>query len=166
MISKLEKIGLYKNAGIFLSIQTIWTNYQVVCILPTVCIIKAFLLVQVIQIRNSTHEYQINSARFIVKKELLNRPYLLSKQQQTCIYFLLLYFFFKQKLYLYLDQFLHAHKKAFNINSFRLLLYIHVYLNLHNTTFFFNLTSFTVKHFDLSKPQHVPLFQISLRTVE
>ena len=124
---------------------------------------QGMLLVQVIQIRNSTHEHQINSARFIVKKELLNRPYLLSKQQQICIYFLLLYFFLQQKMYLYLDQPLHAHKKpSILIHSDFYYICMYIFVIIH---FFFQF-NLTLKHFDLSKPQHVPLFQISLRTVE
>ena len=167
MISKLEKIGLYKNAGIFLSIQTIWTNYtrQYVYFQPFAssrlfCWCRSFKL-----------EIQLTSTKLIPQDSQLKKSYstdLTFCQSNSKLVFIFCYFTYSSNgncIYILISSYMLIKKPSILIHSdfYYICMYILNSVILH---FIFNLTSLTVKHFDLSKPQHVPLFQISLRTVE
>ena len=161
MISKLETIGLYKNAGIFLSIQTRqYIHFQLFASSRLYCWCRSFKL-----------EIQLTSTKLIPQDSQLKKSYstdLTFCQSNSKLVFIFCYFTFSSNrncIYILISSYMLIKKPSILIHSdfYYICMYILNSIILH---FFFNLTSLTVKHFDLSKPQHVPLFQISLRTVE
>ena len=113
-------------------------------------------------------EIQLTSTKLIPQDSQLKKSYstdLTFCQSNSKFVFIFCYFTFSSNrncIYIVISSYMLIKKPSILIHSDFYYICMYIFVIIH---FFFQF-NLTLKHFDLSKPQHVPLFQISLRTVE